>query len=399
MPMVRLVDGTGGGGRRGPTRPAARPMCRAIQPGSAPSITLRGAGRGARPRSQGSAPRGWYIHYSLMVKGLSQMFVAGPPVVAPWAKRSPRRSSAAAKSMPATARSTRRSRARTRPSPARGASSPTCPPRSTAAAARPATTTQPARGVADRRDPARPPQGLSHPADRRGLRRPGSFFEIGKIGAPGRHRPRAPRRLAGRGDGERSVLLRRRLDARRGHKVGALRRPGRDLPPAGRAHGRQPRLPGRHRIEKAATIRHGARALAAVYQARRRGARSGAQVLRGRRRGAPAQAARSIRYAWPSGDWGSLPIAGGLEAAYKAELEARRPAALWPTSGPAQHGALAVPHRRASGRRDHRSARYAPAAVRVRQHRRTVAQARPAQLPAGRSHAHPLPDREPPARS
>jgi acetyl-CoA carboxylase carboxyltransferase component len=30
----------------------------------------------------------------------------------------------------------------------------------------------------------------------------------------------------------------------------------------------------------------------------------------------------NIRYAWPSGEWGSLPIAGGLEAAYKAELEA-----------------------------------------------------------------------------
>ena len=29
-----------------------------------------------------------------------------------------------------------------------------------------------------------------------------------------------------------------------------------------------------------------------------------------------------MRYAWPSGDWGSLPIAGGLEAAYKAELAA-----------------------------------------------------------------------------
>src|SRR5690606_39380046 len=30
----------------------------------------------------------------------------------------------------------------------------------------------------------------------------------------------------------------------------------------------------------------------------------------------------NVRYAWPSGDWGSLPIAGGLEAAYKAEIEA-----------------------------------------------------------------------------
>ena len=27
-----------------------------------------------------------------------------------------------------------------------------------------------------------------------------------------------------------------------------------------------------------------------------------------------------FRYAWPSGDWGSLPIEGGLEVAYRAEL-------------------------------------------------------------------------------
>ena len=29
----------------------------------------------------------------------------------------------------------------------------------------------------------------------------------------------------------------------------------------------------------------------------------------------------SYRYAWPSGDWGSLPLEGGIEAAYKADLE------------------------------------------------------------------------------
>ena len=28
------------------------------------------------------------------------------------------------------------------------------------------------------------------------------------------------------------------------------------------------------------------------------------------------------RFAWPSGDWGSLPIEGGIEVAYKSELEA-----------------------------------------------------------------------------
>jgi acetyl-CoA carboxylase carboxyltransferase component len=37
----------------------------------------------------------------------------------------------------------------------------------------------------------------------------------------------------------------------------------------------------------------------------------------------------SIRYAWPSGDWGSLPMEGGIEAAFKADLEAAEdPAAL-----------------------------------------------------------------------
>ena len=28
------------------------------------------------------------------------------------------------------------------------------------------------------------------------------------------------------------------------------------------------------------------------------------------------------RYAWPSGDWGSLPVEGGVEAAYRSDLEA-----------------------------------------------------------------------------
>jgi acetyl-CoA carboxylase carboxyltransferase component len=37
----------------------------------------------------------------------------------------------------------------------------------------------------------------------------------------------------------------------------------------------------------------------------------------------------NLRYSWPSGDWGSLPIEGGIEAAYRRELEAADdPAAL-----------------------------------------------------------------------
>jgi acetyl-CoA carboxylase carboxyltransferase component len=29
-----------------------------------------------------------------------------------------------------------------------------------------------------------------------------------------------------------------------------------------------------------------------------------------------------FRYAWPSGDWGSLPLEGGIEAAYRRDLDA-----------------------------------------------------------------------------
>jgi acetyl-CoA carboxylase carboxyltransferase component len=30
----------------------------------------------------------------------------------------------------------------------------------------------------------------------------------------------------------------------------------------------------------------------------------------------------NLRYAWPSGNWGSLPIEGGVEAAYRRQIEA-----------------------------------------------------------------------------
>jgi len=75
--------------------------------------------------------------------------------------------------------------------------------------------------------------------------------------------------------------------------------------------------------EKAGTIRHGARALAAVYQARVPWCSVLLRKVFGVAGAAHSNAARlHYRYAWPSGDWGSLPIEGGIEAAYRAELEA-----------------------------------------------------------------------------
>ena len=73
--------------------------------------------------------------------------------------------------------------------------------------------------------------------------------------------------------------------------------------------------------ERAGTIRRGARALAAVYQSEV----PWASVLVRRVFGVAGAGHRphhrhSLRVAWPSGDWGSLPIEGGLEVAFKRAL-------------------------------------------------------------------------------
>jgi acetyl-CoA carboxylase carboxyltransferase component len=64
--------------------------------------------------------------------------------------------------------------------------------------------------------------------------------------------------------------------------------------------------------ERAGTVRAGARALVAVLIRRCYGVagagHGNAQSL-------------NLRYAWPSGDWGSLPIEGGVQAAYKRDIE------------------------------------------------------------------------------
>jgi acetyl-CoA carboxylase carboxyltransferase component len=81
--------------------------------------------------------------------------------------------------------------------------------------------------------------------------------------------------------------------------------------------------------EERGTIRYGARAITAIYQARVPQAElivrrvygvGGAGIVNRHRAG------RS--WAWPSGDWGSLPLRGGIEAAFRADLErAEDPAA------------------------------------------------------------------------
>jgi acetyl-CoA carboxylase carboxyltransferase component len=74
--------------------------------------------------------------------------------------------------------------------------------------------------------------------------------------------------------------------------------------------------------ERTGTIRHGARALAAIYQATVPWCSVLIRKAFGVAGAAHCNATRlHYRFAWPSGDWGSLPVEGGLEAAYRAELE------------------------------------------------------------------------------
>ncbi len=75
--------------------------------------------------------------------------------------------------------------------------------------------------------------------------------------------------------------------------------------------------------EKAATIRHGVRAMAAVNQCNVPWCTIIMRNSFGVAGAVHQPAGRlSLRYAWPSAYWGSLPLEGGIEAAYRAEIDA-----------------------------------------------------------------------------
>jgi acetyl-CoA carboxylase carboxyltransferase component len=85
----------------------------------------------------------------------------------------------------------------------------------------------------------------------------------------------------------------------------------------------QPGLVIGREAERRGTLRHGVRAIAAVYQA----TVPAAEIIVRRVFGVGGAGMTNRhgfvrRWAWPSADWGSLPIEGGIEAAYRQELEA-----------------------------------------------------------------------------
>ena len=75
--------------------------------------------------------------------------------------------------------------------------------------------------------------------------------------------------------------------------------------------------------EKAATIRYGVRAMAAINQSTVPWCTIITRNVFGVAGAAHVPAGRlAMRYAWLSAQWGSLPLEGGIEAAYRAELDA-----------------------------------------------------------------------------
>ena len=75
--------------------------------------------------------------------------------------------------------------------------------------------------------------------------------------------------------------------------------------------------------EKTATIRHGVRAMAAMNQTTVPWCTMIVRNSFGVAGAAHTPAGRlALRYAWLSGYWGSLPLEGGIEAAYRADIEA-----------------------------------------------------------------------------
>jgi acetyl-CoA carboxylase carboxyltransferase component len=75
--------------------------------------------------------------------------------------------------------------------------------------------------------------------------------------------------------------------------------------------------------ERTATIRAGVRAMAAISQTTVPWCSVIVRNVFGVAGAIHQPAGRlALRYAWPSGHWGSLPLEGGIEAAYRAEIDA-----------------------------------------------------------------------------
>jgi acetyl-CoA carboxylase carboxyltransferase component len=329
MPLVRLIEGTGGGGsvksleKSGYTYVPEVPGWEVMVDNLSriPVVAL-----GLGPVAGLGAGRQVMAHYSVLVKGLSQMFVAGPPVVAAVGEK---------RTKEELGGSTIHAKNGAIDDEADSEADAFSKARRFLSYLPSSVYELPTRTVS-RDKPDRREASLIEavPRDLRNLYkiRPiieavvdsGSFFEIGR-----QHGPSVATGFA-------------RLD---GYPVGIMasdpmvlgglwtsassRKVERFVDLCDTFH-----LPIVHLVdvpgfligrkaEDEGTIRFGSRAMMAIYQAkvpicavilRKAYGMAGSANINGSR--------TKWRFAWPSGDWGSLPISGGLEAAYKSDLEA-----------------------------------------------------------------------------
>ncbi|HVL91505.1 MAG TPA: carboxyl transferase domain-containing protein [Actinomycetota bacterium] len=336
IPIVRLVDGTGGGGSVKSLETMGRtyvPFNPGFEVAIANLATVPVVALALGPVAGLGAARVVMSHYSVMVRGIAQVFVAGPPVVAGLGERVDKetlggadvhaRNGVVDDEAESEAAAFDRARRFLSYLPS---SVYDLPPR-----------------IEGGDDPARADEALlsAVPRERRtpydmraiiaSVCDRGSVFEMARRfgtpaitalarldGCPVAVLANDPRIYAGGWNAAASQKVARFIDfAETFHLplVHLVDQPGFVIGSA---------------AERAATIRHGARALAAIYQATVPWCSVIVRKAYGVAGAAHQNHARfNVRYAWPSGDWGSLPLEGGIEAAYRADLEAADdPAAL-----------------------------------------------------------------------
>ncbi len=332
MPLVRLVDGTGGGGsvktleQMGFSYVPPLPGFDLVV-GNLATVPVVAAALG--PVAGLGAARVVCSHFSVIVQGNAQLFVAGPPVVAMAGMgETPDKEELGGARLQARAGAVDNVAADEDDALDQLRRFLSYLPDNVWEAP----PVQPADDPVDRREEElavdRAPRAAQHVQGAAGPRaraRPGLAVRAGRRLRPAdRDLSRAPRRQAGGRAGVRSGALRRRGERRRGGEDRSLRGPLRPVPAAGGELRRRARLPDRHRGRSARARSAAGRAgLFSVVQATVPWVSVLMRKVYGVAGAGHGDGSRlNLRFAWPSGSWGSLPLAGGLEAAYRRELAA-----------------------------------------------------------------------------
>ncbi|MCR9130761.1 MAG: methylmalonyl-CoA carboxyltransferase [Alphaproteobacteria bacterium] len=327
LPLIRLIEGTGGGGSVKsildmgasyvPFNPGWDQVVANLERVPVVSLALG-------PVAGLGAARAVSSHYCVMVKGLSQMFIAGPPVVAGIGEEVTKEELGGADLQLAAGAADDAYNSEADAMEAARWFLSYLPDRAGEAADRGPVTDDPGRTDASLRDIV--PRDKRYGYDMRAILAStldkGSLFEMGRAfgasvitalaridGWPVAVLASNPNVYGGGWTAEAAQKITRFVDLAETFRLPVVHFV--DVP--GFVIGT--------RAERAGTIRHGARALSAIYQAsvpwctilvRKAFGVAGAAMMDHTR--------FRYRYAWPSGDWGSLPLEGGVEAAFKAAL-------------------------------------------------------------------------------